>query len=83
MQSWSEFRTGREEGILPLSDIVAIMSTPRHRAKLTANYMSSAAEYAALFFRKLKEVTGSSPFWNPNPVLSGVQSERSNSLPNS
>lgn len=53
----------REFGVRP--DVMAIMSTPRHSAKLNGHYVSSAAEYAASFFQKLREVTGNSEFWNP------------------
>jgi hypothetical protein len=70
VKNWSEFRAGTEEGILPLSDIMAIMGTPRHSAKLNGKYMSTASEYAPIFFQKLKEITRNSPFWNPNPVSS-------------
>jgi hypothetical protein len=60
-----EFKKGTEEGILPLSDVLAIMSTPRHSAKLNGKYISSAPEYAPAFFQRLKEVTGTSLFWDP------------------
>jgi len=71
VKNWSEFRIGTEEGILPLSDIMAIMSTPRHRAKLNGQYMSTASEYAPLFFQKIKEIARNSPFWDPNHVSIG------------
>ncbi len=41
------------------------MSTPRHSAKLNGHYLSSAPEYAPTFFKKLREVTNGSPFWDP------------------
>jgi len=65
VKNWTEFQKGTEEGILSLSDVLAIMSTPRHSAKLEGNYISSAPSYALAFFQTLKEVTGDSPFWNP------------------
>ena len=67
MKNWSEFRTGAEDGILPLAQVMAIMSTPRHSAKLSGTYISKASEYAPLFFQKLKEITHNSPFWDPHP----------------
>lgn len=63
--NWAGFQQGTEEGILPLADVLAIMSTPRHRAKLEVNYISAAPSYTSAFFQRLKEVTGDSPFWNP------------------
>jgi hypothetical protein len=65
VKAWSGFRSGTEEAILPLPDVMAIMSTSRHSAKLSGHYVSSAPEYAPLFFQKLKEITGNSEFWNP------------------
>ena len=44
---------------------MSILSTPRHTAKLNGHYLSSAPEYAAMFFERLREVTRNSPFWDP------------------
>jgi len=44
---------------------MSIVSTPRHMAKLNGHYLSSAQEYAPIFFDKLREVTRNSPFWDP------------------
>jgi hypothetical protein len=41
------------------------MSTPRHAARLTGRYLSSAPQYAAVFFEKVREVTRGSPYWAP------------------
>ena len=65
MRNWSEFREESAEGILPLAKILAIMSTPRHREKLSGRYISSAPGYAAAFCQRLREVAGASPFWDP------------------
>ncbi len=43
---------------------MSIMSTPRHMAKLNGRYLSSAPEYAPIFFQRLREVTRNSPFWD-------------------
>ena len=56
---------GTEEAILPLSAVMSIMSTPKHSARMSNNYISSSPEYAPLFLQRLKEVTGGSPFWDP------------------
>jgi hypothetical protein len=63
---WSGFKEGTDEAILSVFDLMAIFQTPRHRAKYSGHYVSSAPEYAPAFFDKLKEVTGSSSFWNPS-----------------
>ncbi len=44
---------------------MSILSTPRHSAKLSGHYVSSAAEYAPAFFARIREVTRNSPFWDP------------------
>jgi hypothetical protein len=44
---------------------MAIMSTPRHSAKMNGHYVSSVAEYAPIFRQRIKEVTRNSEFWNP------------------
>jgi hypothetical protein len=65
VKNWSGFVSGTEEAILSLSDMMAIMSTPRHSSKMSGHYVSSAPEYAPAFFQKLKEVTRDSTFWRP------------------
>jgi hypothetical protein len=44
---------------------MAMLSTPRHAARLNGKYVSSSPEYAPLFFQRLKEVTRNAPFWAP------------------
>ena len=56
-RNWSAFKEGTDEAVLSLADLMAIFQTPRHSAKLSGNYVSSAPEYAPIFFEKLKKVT--------------------------
>lgn len=65
MRNWSGFRVGTDDAILSLADIMAIVSTPRHRARLNGTYVSSSPDYARLFFERLKDVTRNAPFWDP------------------
>jgi hypothetical protein len=67
VRRWSEFHAGTEEAILPLPDVMQILSTPRHRAKFGGDYVSSAPKYAPLFFGTLAKVTGGAAFWSPDP----------------
>jgi len=64
-RNWSEFEAGTEEGILSLGEGALVMSTPRHRNRLSGHYVSSASEYAAIFFEHLRKMTNNSPFWAP------------------
>ncbi len=67
VRNWSGFKKGTDEAILSLSDLMAIFQTQRHSAKFSGDYVSSAPNFAPLFFEKLKEVTGNATFWNPSP----------------
>ncbi len=67
VRNWSGFKEGTDEAILPIADLMTIFQTPRHSAKFCGDYVSSAPEYATLFFEKLKEVTDNASFWNPSP----------------
>ncbi|MBI3514270.1 MAG: hypothetical protein HY060_09445 [Proteobacteria bacterium] len=64
---WSRFRAEAAGGLLPLADAMAIMSTPRHRDRLSGRFVSSAAGYAPQFFERVKAVTRNDPFWDPTP----------------
>ncbi len=65
IKNWSGYKEGTDEAILSVDDLMAIFQTPRHRAKLNGHYVSSASEYAALFFEKINKVTGNASFWQP------------------
>ena len=65
MKNWSGFKAGTAEAILPVADIMTILGTPRHRARLNGNFVSSSPQYAPLFFQRLKEVTRNASFWDP------------------
>ena len=68
---WSGFKTEKAAGLLSFTDMVAIMSTPRHQERLNGHYVSSVATYAQQFFDRLREVTRNSLFWDPAPRQSG------------
>jgi hypothetical protein len=67
VRNWSGFCPGTDEAILLLSDLMYILSTPRHSARLNKDYFSSAIKYAPVFFERLKKVTHNASFWDPNP----------------
>jgi hypothetical protein len=64
---WSGFRAEAAAGLLSLADAMAIMSTPRHRDRLSGRYVSSAPGYAPVFFDRLRAITRNDPFWDPTP----------------
>jgi hypothetical protein len=67
VRSWSGFRAGTDEAVIPLKDVMAIVSTPRHSARLSGNYVSSVPEYGPPFFENLRKITKNAAFWDPTP----------------
>jgi len=65
VKNWKEYIPGTEEAILTLDSAMRIFSTPRHRSKMSGNYITSSPGYAEEFFQLIKEITGNSPFWDP------------------
>lgn len=53
--------------MLTLADAMAIMSTPRHRNRLSGHYVSSVPELAPQFVQRLLDVTNSAAYWDPRP----------------
>jgi hypothetical protein len=67
VKNWSQFKPGTEAGMLSLGDAMRVMSTPRHRNRLSANYVSTLPETVPAFVARLLEVTDNSPFWDLRP----------------
>ena len=67
VKNWSQFKGGTEAGMLSLSDAMRVMSTPRHRNRLSANYVSTLQETVPAFVARLLEVTDNSPYWDLRP----------------
>lgn len=67
VKNWSQFKPGTEAGILSLADALKVMSTPRHRNRLNANYVATLPETVPAFVARLLEVSGNSPFWDLRP----------------
>ena len=66
-KKWPQFQAGTEAGILSLEEAMRIMSTPRHRNRLSPNYVSEAPAGMPAFVARLLEVSNSSPFWDLRP----------------
>lgn len=63
-KKWPEFKPGTEAGILSLADAMRVMSTPRHRDRLSGRYVSTLPDTVPAFVARLLEVSGNSPFWD-------------------
>ena len=66
--NWSGFEAGTEEGIISLRDGASLMSTPRHRDRLSGHYVSSVSESAPIYFENMRKVTNNAPFWETPAV---------------
>jgi hypothetical protein len=66
-KGWSQYEPGTEDGILSLSDAMKVMSTPRHRDRLSRTYVSDLPDTTQAFVENLQEVTANSPYWDPRP----------------
>jgi hypothetical protein len=66
-KNWSKFKEGTEAGMLSLSDAMKVMSTPRHRNRLSPTYVSTLQDTVPAFVARLLEVTDNSPFWDLRP----------------
>lgn len=64
---WSGFRAEAAGGLLSLADAMAVMSTPRHRDRLSGHYVSTAAGTTPAFVERLKAISRNDPFWDPTP----------------
>jgi hypothetical protein len=67
VKNWSQFKAGTEAGMLTLGDAMRVMSTPRHRNRLSAKYVSTVQETMPSFVQRLLEVTDNSPYWDLRP----------------
>jgi hypothetical protein len=67
VKNWSQFKAGTEAGMLTLGDAMRVMSTPRHRKRLSAKYVSTVQETMPSFVQRLLEVTDNSPYWDLRP----------------
>ncbi len=61
------FKPGTEAGILSVEDAMRIMSTPRHRNRLSPNYVSEAPAGMPAWVQGLLEVSNNAPFWDLRP----------------
>lgn len=67
VKNWSQFKEGTEAGMLSLGDAMSAVSTPRHRDRLSPNYVSTLPDTVPAFVARLLEVTDNSPFWDLRP----------------
>jgi len=63
-RQWWGFVEGTEAGILPLADMMAIMSASALRERTNGRYISSMRRYLPEFIGRIMEITHNAPFWS-------------------
>ena len=64
--TWSEFKPGTKDGILPIAICADLLSTPRHSGRLNPQYVSTAPDTTGPpSSYTCPQVTEGSPYWNP------------------
>jgi hypothetical protein len=65
LRNWADFSADKEEGTVPLPDLVKLFSCDFFRRRLDPDYISHMQEYAAGFLATLKEIGKTGPYWLP------------------
>jgi hypothetical protein len=65
LRNWADFTPEKEDGIIPLSDLVALFSINFFRKRLEPDYVSRLPEFMGEFFATLKDIGKTGPFWVP------------------
>ncbi|HOE80559.1 MAG TPA: hypothetical protein PLX58_06885 [Smithellaceae bacterium] len=64
LRNWAQFKTGTEEGIFALPDLMKLFSGQMFRRRLDRDYFSHMREYAAEWLTLLQEIGKTGPFWS-------------------
>jgi hypothetical protein len=65
LRNWADFTAEKEDGIIPLPDLVRLFSIDFFRKRLDADYVSRIPEYMGEFFATLHAIGKTGPFWVP------------------
>jgi len=65
LRDWDDFDSEKEDGIIPLADLVRLFSIDFFRRRLDPDYVTHMPEYMAEFLATLKEIGKTGPFWVP------------------
>jgi len=65
LRNWADFTAEKEDGIVPLADLVKLFSIDFFRRRLDADYASRVPEYMGEFFATLHAIGKTGPFWVP------------------
>ena len=65
LRNWSDYSSDKEDGIVPLQDLVKLFSIEFFRRRMDAEYISHMSEYMGEFFATLQAIGKTGPFWMP------------------
>jgi len=63
IHSWAQFKEGTEEGIIPLADLVKLLSVTYFRKRLDPDWVSRSREYLKEWVATLIEIGKTGQFW--------------------
>ncbi|MEJ2165535.1 MAG: hypothetical protein P8X90_08395 [Desulfobacterales bacterium] len=63
IRSWSGFKPGTEEGIIPLGDLATLFSGNYFRRRLDPDWVSRSRDYAREMVKTFAEIGKTGPFW--------------------
>ena len=64
VRNWSGFKSGTEEGIVELSDLVKVFSGNLFTRRLDSDYVSNFQTYIGEFVAAVGEIGKVRPFWS-------------------
>ena len=65
LRNWADFSAEKEDGIIPLDDLLKLFSIEFFRRRLDVDYVSRIPEFMGEFFATLHEIGKTGPFWVP------------------
>jgi hypothetical protein len=63
IRSWAQFKEGTEEGIIPLENLLKLVSVGLFRRRLDPDYVSRRPEFMEEFVATLDEIGKTGQFW--------------------
>ncbi len=63
IRSWTQFKEGTEEGIIPLDDLLMLFSVSYFRNRLDPDWVSRMGEYRKEILATLGKIGKTGPFW--------------------
>lgn len=69
LRAWEGFRAGKEEGIIPLEQLMRLFSVRYFTKRMDPDYLSRMPEYGAEFLDQLPTLEGAGKYWSLGRVV--------------